>query len=540
MTLALLALLALRSPQQGPALLVDMTKDRHLISSLIYGMNDNGLNEKVGEVDPKFAKEIQLPVSRWGGDATTRYNWKVDGSNSGDDWFYMAGSGQAKPVPSGSADNFVKRAQEAGGIPLLTIPIIDYVNKSTENDCSYPVSIFGPQQRVNPYVHPIVNGQKTDAGNGKKPDGSQIYLTKDQILRIHIPNTPDLQRAWVKHLVEKFGPASAGGVPIYQMDNEPGGWANTHRDVHPQPPTYGEIIEKTIRYAGAVKSADPSAMVLGPGDFGMAVYKGSPEKQGGLWNAELYLKSLHDASGKAGHRLLDYFDEHYYPVPDDGVGPLGLAPAGTSANQKLRLESTRSLWDPAYVEKNWIGKYNGAIRLIPRMKEWITHYYPNTRTAITEYNFGGLESINGALCQADVLGIFGREGLDLATLWGPPKPDQPGAFAFRMYRNYDGHGGQFGDISIKAQSTDQGKLAVYAGERSVGHAITVMVVNKTDEDLASKLTVIGLGIRHVAAVYRYGAADLGTIQRKPDLNLGGPILSVEFPANSITLYVFTP
>jgi len=58
------------------------------------------------------------------------------------------------------------------------------------------------------------------------------------------------------------------------------------------------------------------------------------------------------------------------------------------------------------------------------------------------------------LAQADVLGIFGREGLDLATLWGPPVTTDPGAFAFRMYRNYDGAGAHFGDYSVSIDKTD--------------------------------------------------------------------------------------
>ena len=45
---------------------------------------------------------------------------------------------------------------------------------------------------------------------------------------------------------------------------------------------------------------------------------------------------------------------------------------------------------------------------------------PGTKLAITEYNWGGTESLNGALAEADVLGIFGREGVGLATMWDPP------------------------------------------------------------------------------------------------------------------------
>ena len=95
--------------------------------------------------------------------------------------------------------------------------------------------------------------------------------------------------------------------------------------------------------------------------------------------------------------------------------------------------------------------------------------YPGIRTAITEYNWGGLEDINGALAHADVLGIFGRQGLDLATMWGPPDADQPGSFAFRVYRNYDGMGGSFGETSVKAESEDSDKISVLRPREASGH-----------------------------------------------------------------------
>jgi hypothetical protein len=522
-----------RSAAGGPKLTVDAAADRHPISPDIYGMNDNPF-------DPGLAQEIGLPVSRWGGDATTRYNWQVDASNAGDDWFFMAGGDNAHPVPSGSADRFVQKAKAAGGKALLTIPIIDFINKAAQWNCSFPVSLYGPQQKTNPYVHPVVNGAPTDAGNGRKPDGTPIVLDNAGILRVHVPNSPAFQQGWVRHLMQKFGPASRGGVAIYEMDNEPSGWANTHRDVHPNPPTYDEILDKTLAYARAVKRTDPSAKIDGPGDFGWPAYRGEPEKRGGLWNAEYYLKRMSEASRQDGSRLLDYFDEHYYPTSDDGAGGLALSPAGNAATQALRLQSTRSLWDPTYVEKNWIGKYYGAIRLIPRMRAWVDKYDPGTRLAITEYNWGGLESINGALAEADVLGIFGRERLDLATLWGPPKPDEPGAFAFRIYRNYDGVGGRYGETWVRSQSGDPGKLAIYGALRQSDGALTLMVLNKTGQDLESDLSLSGFLPRGTARVYRYGPADLQAIVREADQPATASGFSAVYPANSITLVVLGP
>lgn len=526
----------------GPALAIDAAADRWPISPYIYGVNAFGQ-------DPTFLafmKELHLPVNRWGGDGTTRYNWQVDASNAGLDWYYMAGSGVANPVPGASTDGLITSNFMAGSQTILTIPIIDYINKVSQWDCSYPVSLFGPQQSVNPYVHPYVNGQQTDAGNGfRKSDGSQITLTPQEILRIHIPNTPAFQHTWLRHLLGKYGPASRGGVAFYQLDNEPSGWGNTHRDIHPDGTGYDELVGKSQAYAAMIKATDGGAAVLGPSDFGWPAYigmgkPGDDANSHGIGFAEYYLQQMAAYNQKYHVRLLNYFDEHYYPTSDDGVGPLALSPAGDAKTQALRLRSTRSLWDPTYVENDWIGKYYGAISLLPRFHQWVNKDYPNTKIAITEYNFGGLEDINGALTQADVLGIFGRERLDLATIWGPPAPTQPGAFAFRIYRNYDGLGGQYGETWVRSTSGDQGKLALYSSVRAKDGALTVIVINKTATALTSVLTFAHFTPANVASVFRYSGANLNAIVHpvnQPIIRAGKYTLTATYPAYSITLFV---
>jgi hypothetical protein len=217
-----------------------------------------------------------------------------------------------------------------------------------------------------------------------------------------------------------------------------------------------------------------------------------------------------------------------------------LSPAGSAATQALRLRSTRSLWDPGYVDESWIraaGPDGGIVKLIPRMRAWVEEYYPGTELAITEYNWGALDHINGALAQADVLGIFGREGLDLATLWGPPEADQPGAFAFRLYRNYDGAGGRFGGTSVKASSSDEARLAIYAAERSSDRALTVIVINKATTPLTATLTIANASLSGHAAVYRYSPSNLAQIVREGSLELDTEGTDTVFPAQSVTLLV---
>ena len=109
-------------------LTVDVAANRHAINPDIYGIVNYGL-------DPTFAQQIRLPNTRWGGDGTTRYNWQADSSNAGFDWFFMGGSGVANPMPSGGPDAMVKTFQPGGTRPLITIPIIPYINKSSNTTC---------------------------------------------------------------------------------------------------------------------------------------------------------------------------------------------------------------------------------------------------------------------------------------------------------------------------------------------------------------------------------------------------------------------
>ncbi len=151
-----------------------------------------------------------------------------------------------------------------------------------------------------------------------------------------------------------------------------------------------------------------------------------------------------------------------------------------------------------------------------------------------------LESLNGALAQAEVLGVFGREGVDLATLWAPPTATQPGAYAFRMYRNYDGLGGKFGEVSVSALSANPGQLSVFAAERLSDGALTVMVINKTGGALTSPVTVAGFAPAATAQVFTYSGANLNAITAQPAQVMGATGFTATFAANAITLVVIAP
>ena len=493
---------------------MDGSAPRHKISDDIYGMAEYG-------VDPNFQAAARLPVLRWGGDGTTRYNWQVDSSNAGFDWYFMGGDGNANPTPSGGPDALVLADQATNSQTLLTIPIIPYINSSAQWSCSFPVEVYGPQQSTNPYVFP--NGET--CGNSIATDGTQLMDTN--ILANHIANTPAIQKAWVQHLVGRFGRASKGGVKFYQMDNEPFGWANTHRDVQPSQPTYDFILSQTEQYAPVVKQADPSALILGPSDFGWPAYVGNgPEIQehGGLWNAPWYLQQMAAYQAAHGTRLLDYFDEHYYPSfnspPDDAT----------------LLQSTRSLWDPTFTDDSWIGQYYGPIYLIPRMQAWVAQYDPGIKVSLSEYSWGDPTQLVTAIAEADVLGIFGRQALDLATMWNIPQPTDPVAFSFLLYRNYDGAGHGFGTTSVQSQSADQDQVAIYAAQRN-DHTLTLVLINKTTGDFATPITLSHPAPTASAQFYSYSGADLTAIHALGPVAFKRGQATVTVPAMSMNIVV---
>ena len=514
-----------QNPGAGPAIDIDPGVIGRAINDEIYGMNF---------ADTSLAVEIGLAVHRWGGNSTSRYNYTNNFTNAGSDFFF---ENFEDHIDGQTSDEFVLDNMTNGAATIMTIGMLDYVSKASDEILGgYSVSLYGDQQVLNMY--------RPDHGNGIRLDGTRI--TDNDPLDTSVAVTADFAEEWVEHNVSQFGTAAQTGVKYYALGNEPMLWNHTHMDVHSEAASYDEVLDQGITYASAIKAADPSAQVLGPVLWGWTAYFYSAldAAPGGEWyfnpldrNAhggtpfvEWYLQQMAAHEDATGQRLLDYLDLHYYPQ-QEGVA---LATAGDVARQDLRLESTRSLWDPSYTDNSWI---NEQVMLIPRMRNWVDTHYPGTKLALTEYNFGGFEHINGAVTQADVLGIFGREGLDLATIWTAPDPDEPVAYAFRMYRNYDGlqqATSQFGSTSVQAVSADAAQVSAFAAVRDVDNALTVMLINKQRQSVTTPLTFAGLGSAS-AEVYVYGTDDLLNIRQLPAATISNDTLSIELEPSSITM-----
>jgi hypothetical protein len=499
------------------------------ISPLIYGMNFADDQAGAG-----VAASIGLPINRWGGNTTDTYNWQLGAENLGNDW-YFENVADCYTVADNYCNNgagpnvsayqqFVAADRAIGAQTLLTLPLMGYVAKTAPLGhpltCGFPTSVFASQDSFDPYDAGCGDGQSGGSDLASDP-------TRDGVAIDPASNAA----AWVTKLVSLYGTAAAGGVGYYELGNEPALWDSTHRDMHPAATTYDELWQKSETTAAAVKAVDPSAKILAFSEWGWPNYfcsaddgdgctASSPDRaaHGGLPIVAWLLSQAHAYDESHGGHLFDYLDLHYYRAGGEST------------------DVTRSLWDPSYTDPSWIDQ---PIDLIPRMQQWVADYDPGIGTSLSEYNLS-IDSnqpnyaVTNALIQADTLGIFARQGLDIATRWSLPNDGPDIADAFEMYRDYDGHGARFGDLYMPSQSSDQSALAVYGATRSSDGALTVMVINKTSNSLTSPLALSGFEPATSAQVWQWSGE---AIEHEPDQPVASSGLSATYPADSITLLV---
>lgn len=523
---------------------IDTSKNRQPISPLIYGMSF---------APEDVLKDLNIPLNRWGGNGVSRCNWVLGNAcNAGSDWEFRNTAGNdsdpAVQQPSGAADKFYRTNRDAGSATILTIPTLGFVAKDSNNNSK---SVNVPDDGGNPVSPGSEAIPGYDPTQNQNATSVRSYPRKGQPFQD--PPTdltgPVYQDEWINHLVHTFGTAANGGVQFYAMDNEPDLWSYTHRDIHPVRVGYDDLLKNFLDYATAVKDVDPTAQVTGPVLSGWTAYWYSALDRGndnfktaadrrahGMPLLPWFLDQVRKHDEQTGRRSLDVLDIHYYP---QGVGIFSDQIDQDTAARRLR--ATRSLWDPTYTDESWIAstKDQHQVQLIPLMKKWIDLYYPGTKLGITEWNFGADKSMNGALAIADVLGIYGREGVYLANYWTYPQvKDSPGQLAFKMYRNYDGQKSTFGDVSVSAQSSNLDQLAVYASDDTQTNQTKIVVINKSMTDqMATHIDLQGTTFQGTAKVYQLSQSTNLKIQALPEIGVTDAGLDYTFAPYSITLLV---
>ncbi len=466
----LLALLSFGSLEAGPGATVRFTREKspRRISPYIYGfgsyLHENRAAERVWDLRPG--------IYRWGGNTSSRFNYKIDAWSSASDWYFRNYGG-----PQGMIRQFMAENRKAGAASMITLPMLPWIAKDRES-VSYPRSLYPKQEAFD-----------GEAGNGRDPSGKPL---PSEPRRTSVPNSPEFVASWVRELKKDFG----SSPHFYILDNEPMLWHVTHRDVQPEPMRYQSYLDRFVSFAKAVRKADPEAVIVGPAAWGWMEMQYSGYDIEGPWNnfqkrldrkahgdkpfLEWFLQELRAEEQKAKMSLLDVLDVHFYPEKDRW-------PAGDDSHpgrRKALLQATRSLWDRKHRDQSWIDE---TIYLIPRLQELAQRYKPTLKVSLGEYNFRSERDMTGAIAQAEALGIFAQTGLYAAHFWDFPKRDEAPRQAFELFRNYDGKGSGFAEEWIENDWGIREKLSVFAAQNSRQKRATLVLVNKDEREQNVKL-----------------------------------------------------
>jgi endoglucanase len=443
--------------------------NRTPISKYVYGTNTGG--------------DANYTVVRSGGNRLTAYNWENNYSNAGADYGpyhnddYMSSSTVPGKAITDFRDSCVTRKQDS----IVTLQMAGYVSADKNGNVNLATEA-APSARFKKVVFakgaafcsPWWSPVTTDAN---------VYMDE-----------------FVNFLVNKYGHAGEpNGVKFYCMDNEPDIWSDgaqgaTHPEVHPLDPCCLEYKDKSVAISQAVKNVDPNAQMLGPVSYGFGGYLNfqgasdwSSQGAGYPWFLSYYLDKMRIASNSTGKRLLDALDVHWYPEAQDNAGNRITNTVNTNAMYTARMQAPRTLWDTGYVypnmtypngEVSWINQqwFAQYLPLLPRLKADIAQYYPDTNLAITEYDYGAQTHWSGGIATADVLGIFGKYGVYVATYWGDGNYVDT---AIRIYRNYDGNHSTFGDMNVFASMSNKVDSSIYASVfNGYPSELHLIVINK--------------------------------------------------------------
>jgi len=499
---------------------VNLSAEHKKISPYIYGINDAG-----------YLENVTVGAVRQGGNRFTAYNWENNYSNAGSDWQHSSDTyltngygSELANTPAACALHLAQDCKDNNvGYKMTTVQMAGYV--AADADGSVAENEAAPSARWKE-VKAFKN-----ADFSMTPDTTDNYVYMDE---------------FVNYLVNTLGDSQNGGINGYNLDNEPGLWGSTHPRMHTDKTTYAEMVEKSTEYAKAIKSVDPKAEVFGLALFGVYSYYNlvdAPDKDSSYdWFLSYYLDKMAQAEKTAGYRLIDAIDVHYYSEAQ-GDNRVTENSATTDADIAARVQAPRSLYEKDFREKSWITDALGNyMPVLPAIQKSIDTYYPNTKLALTEYNFGGGNHVSGAIAEADALGAFASNDVYLATLWPLATDIDYQLSAINLYTNYDGKGSAFGDTLVGASTSDVEKSTAYASIEGNDDSTVTMVLTNKDMTSAQHATISLSGTDtsyNSATVYAIteDSSEIKVIDVQNDIT--NNTVTVDLPALSVAQVVFS-
>jgi hypothetical protein len=478
---------------------IDTTANRHVIPPAVYGYNF--------PASADYVKMVPGALVRWGGNASSRYNWTNESTNAANDWYFQNRTFQSTTSSLyDSAAGFVSDVIANGGQPITTLPMLNWVAKdSLYTSYSFSVATYGAQCAVNPYLADDGNGIKSDCKTDLTADPTTTSVPfKDTASSSDTTGTVYRDEFVKTSLAPAFN-TSTTAAHFYNMDNEMDIWGSTHRDVHPDAAGYDELVSTYVDVATKLRTWDPKAIPFGPVTCAWWFYwngANSADKaaHGGLdflpfWLNQVYFNDK--ANGLAyGSGALGVFDVHAYP---DGPSTSGYTAAQLQA---LATRISRDYWDPSYVSESGVIDQSWATQLqpnktipfrLPRLRALAASIEPTMPVSVTEWNAAeaGESDFSTALFDADTYGIIGREGLAAASRWTAAATTTPAFHALMLYTNPTETSGAsigtgFQNISVKTTNNGSANtFSSFASVNAAGDTLSIIVVNKDTTNTAN-------------------------------------------------------
>jgi hypothetical protein len=557
---------------KGPNRVFDPPAGPVPVSPYIYGVNAFAAWEQT----------TAWGMLRWGGDSMTDWNWTNNFSNAASDFCFWQGNEGGMATLAGTVTTgspSVQTDQTLGAASLVTVPILDFVASSAVTN-----NVWSGSTPPCPGTPSCSGG----GGNGTAMNVANLdFASTDPASPAFVANNPAKGSAFCTATTGTCSVNTAGpvyedefvnymktnygsGAPVFFMlDNEPNYWPSTHPEVYASTGVPGcgtsgvvsfdDIVTRNTTYAKAIKDAWPDAKIFGPvvAQDGILFAGDYNDPNLPMPFSQYYLAHMAAASATAGHALIDSFDTHYYTNrnSDGSQNP----PTGAQC-----LQAPRLFWDPNFTDYTAsqvgaidFGYDNSAIdsavyprEMIPRVLGWIANAYASNPAmapgySISEYDMGCEAQIEGGVAEADLLGVFGREGLFGATMWPLETVTTNGTLAnypiaaFDLYRNYDGSGGSVGDTAVSAITSDAPDTSVYAFTSSIHTGqVDVVAINKLGSSAPVTITIAHAPSLATVSAYHLidGTIGVTLVTGPPSVSCSGGSCTLNYtmPATSAT------
>lgn len=531
---------------------VDLAAAGTPVSPLIYGVSHG---------DAEAMHEMGVTIRRQGGNLSSVWDWKTGNTSAGADWFFENRKYPETPHPQENWWVVMHRENKKYGMKSFFTMPSEWVAKDDKSS-GFPKSLYPECEQFAPDRPDACNGK---SAKDKDKEGKPVPFKCGKIptqngKQVGLEYNVELVKYCIKDA--GFGRADQGGIDIIALDNEPGLYPETHRDMLCKGFTSDEYWERSKKYAELIRAADPSVKIAAPSAWGWTEYSYSTAdleyrvEHGLGWdqmdklpdhakygpNLRDFMRRCAEYKKKTGKDLIDIFAFHGYPM----TSKLDWGNRAQFANpspelQEFRVRDVRKFWDETYRDPDtWMGKEawaNGNVAYVPLMRRWMKEVGWDVPIAIGEYDYSGPEGgeeISGAVAQAESFAAFARSQVAYAFYWADPRKHGPVYFAFKMYRNPDGKRSAVGEEFAVAEVSDTDSVSVYTFKDAAKKVASFVILNKRAQKGVRLSLDLGAAVpAQKAKRYEYSKANPKAIGELPPLDVNGKSLKVSVSPMSI-------